>query len=143
MKETIVFAADHGGLDLKTLLLAEAAALGFAVLDLGTDSAERTDFPLYAAKAVEAIKAGQASRGVLVCGTGIGMSMAANRHKGIRAAVVHDVTTARLCREHNDANILCLGGRIVGGEVAKDCLKAFLETGFAGGRYEKRRAMLD
>ena len=100
------------------------------------------DYPDYAEKLAQAIKAGKAARGILVCGTGIGISIAANRHREIRAALCQDVTTAQLSREHNDANVLVLGGRIVGEEVAKGCLKVFLETPFAGGRHEGRVAKL-
>jgi ribose 5-phosphate isomerase B len=85
---------------------------------------------------------GKAERGVLVCGTGIGIAMAANRHKGVRAAVCHDTTSARLARQHNDANVLALGARLVGSEVAKDCLRAFLDTAFEGGRHARRVAKL-
>jgi ribose 5-phosphate isomerase B len=142
MPEIIAIAADHGGFDLKTLLVRELAALGYAALDLGTDGVEAVDYPDFAAKLVTAITAGRAERGVLVCGTGIGMSIAANRNPAIRAALCHDGLTARLARQHNDANVLALGGRILGPELAKDCLKIFLSTPFEGGRHARRVAKL-
>jgi ribose 5-phosphate isomerase B len=140
-KKIIAFAADHAGFELKEALKLDAESMGWEVLDLGTNSAERseaTDFPEFAQMAVAAIKDGRAQRALLICGTGFGMAMAANRHKGIRAAAVHDVTTARLCRQHNDANVLCLGARIIGPVVAKDCLISFFEAEFEGGRYQRR-----
>jgi ribose 5-phosphate isomerase B len=142
MSETIAIAADHGGYDLKYVLVAELRALGFEVLDLGTNGPESVDYPNFAEAVVAAIAAGKAQRGLLVCGTGLGMTMAANRHRFIRCALAHDVTTARLARQHNDANVLALGGRILGPEVAKDCLKVFLTTAFEGGRHARRIGLL-
>lgn len=142
MTETIAIASDHAGFALKGVLKLELEAMGYAPLDLGTDDTASVDYPDYADKLAQAIKAGKATRGILVCGTGIGISIAANRHREIRAALCHDATTARLSREHNDANVLVLGGRIVGEEVAKECLTAFLATPFAGGRHEGRVAKL-
>jgi ribose 5-phosphate isomerase B len=141
-KEAIAIASDHAGFDLKALLKQELAALGFEPLDLGTDSSSSVDYPDFADRLAEAVKAGKAKRGVLICGTGIGISIAANRHRHIRAAVVHDVTSARLSRLHNNANVLCLGARLVGTDVAKDCLKVFLTTDFEGGRHQNRVAKL-
>jgi ribose 5-phosphate isomerase B len=142
MSETVAIAADHGGYDLKRVLVPEIGALGFAVLDLGTNSAESVDYPDFAGELVRAVADGRAGRGVLICGTGIGMTIAANRHRAIRAALCHDATTARLARQHNDANVLALGGRILGAEVAKECLKVFLTTAFEGGRHARRVAKL-
>jgi ribose 5-phosphate isomerase B len=142
MTETIAIAADHGGFDLKSLLVAELKSLGFEALDLGTHGTQSVDYPDFAAALADAIHAGRAQRGVLVCGTGIGIAIAANRHRFIRAAVCHDATTARLARQHNDANVLALGGRVLGSEVAKDCLRAFLGTAFEGGRHVPRIAKL-
>jgi ribose 5-phosphate isomerase B len=136
--ETIAIAADHAGFDLKDTLSEELRQAGFKVLDLGTNSAESVDYPDFADALAGAVTDGRVTRGVLVCGSGIGISMAANRHKGVRAALCRDATDARLAREHNDANVLVLGGRITGIEVARDCLKAFLTTPFAGGRHAKR-----
>ena len=134
----IAIASDHAGYELKAVLAAELESLGHEVLDLGTDGPASVDYPDFANSLAETILEGRAERGVLVCGTGIGISIAANRHRGIRAATCHDETTARLTREHNDANVLALGARIVGDEVAKDCLRAFLRTAFAGGRHQPR-----
>jgi ribose 5-phosphate isomerase B len=136
--ETIAIAADHAGFDLKSVVSEELRQAGFAVLDLGTNSADSVDYPDFGDALAAAVKDGRARRGVLVCGTGIGISIAANRHKGIRAALCRDATDARLAREHNDANVLVLGGRTTGVEVAKDCLKTFLATPYAGGRHQKR-----
>lgn len=136
----LAIAADHGGVDLKATL--KAALPDIEWLDLGTQGTESVDYPDYAAKLAEALKQGHAEQGVLICGSGIGISIAANRHPHIRAALAHDVTTATLARQHNNANVLCLGARVIGVEVAKDCLKAFLSTAFEGGRHQKRVAKL-
>lgn len=136
--ETIALAADHAGLPLKRQLAEEIAAMGYEVLDLGTDSDSSVDYPDYGYKVAEAVAGGRASRGVVVCGSGIGISIAANRHPAIRAALCTDGLMARLAREHNDANVLALGARLVGIEVARDCLRAFLETEFSGGRHAGR-----
>jgi ribose 5-phosphate isomerase B len=142
MPETVAIAADHGGFDLKSILVAELQALGHEVVDLGTMTRESVDYPDFAEAVAGALREGRATRGVLICGTGIGMSIAANRHRAIRAALVHDETTARLARQHNDANVLVLGGRLLGQEVAKDCLKTFFKTSFDGGRHARRVAKL-
>ena len=141
-KETIVLASDHAGFELKNVLKQQLAEMGFEPLDLGTNSASSVDYPDYADRLAVAIRDGKARRGVLVCGTGIGIAMAANRHRHIRAAVVHDVTSARLTRQHNNANVLCLGARLTGSDVANDCLRVFLTTDFEGGRHENRVAKL-
>ena len=138
----IAIASDHAGYDLKTVLAEELGTMGYEVVDLGTDGRDSVDYPDFAKALIKAVIDGRADCGVLVCGTGIGISIAANRHPGIRAAVCHNETTARLARAHNDANVLALGARIVGIEVAKDCLKAFLTTEFAGGRHAGRVAKL-
>lgn len=138
----IAIASDHAGFELKALLAEDITGLGHEVLDLGTEGPESVDYPDFAERLAAAIAAGQADLGVLVCGTGLGISMAANRHKHIRAAPCHNETAARLAREHNDANVLALGARIVGIEVAKDCLKTFLNTDFSGGRHARRVAKL-
>jgi ribose 5-phosphate isomerase B len=134
----IAIASDHGGLELKQLLTKELEAKGFEVLNLGTNSPESVDYPDYANKMADAIKNGQTERGILICGTGIGISIAANRHPELRAALVHDAFSARMAREHNDANVLVFGGRTTGIEIAKDCLNIFLGTPFEGGRHQKR-----
>jgi ribose 5-phosphate isomerase B len=142
MTETIAIAADHAGYDLKSLLIPELKALGFEVLDLGTTNIGSVDYPDFADKLARAIETGRAKRGVLICGTGIGIGIAANRHRWIRAGVCHDATTARLTRQHNDANVLALGGRIIGLEVAKECLRVFLTTDYEGGHHARRVAKL-
>jgi ribose 5-phosphate isomerase B len=141
MTDIVAVAADHGGYELKTALLPELKALGLEVLDLGTQSASSVDYPNFALALAQALADGRAQRGVLICGTGIGMSMAANRHRHLRCALAHDVTTARLARQHNDANVLALGARVVGAEVAKDCVKTFFTTSFEGGRHARRVAL--
>ena len=123
---------------MKTLLKADLETKGYKVLDLGTDSSESVDYPDFGYALAAAISDGKASRGILICGTGIGISIAANRYPNIRAAVVHDGLSARLCREHNDANVLCLGARLIGPEVARDCLDIFLKTEFGGDRHARR-----
>lgn len=142
MTDTVAVAADHGGYDLKCALLPELAALGLDVLDLGTFGPDSVDYPAFAEAVAQALGDGRAQRGLLICGTGIGMAMAANRHRHIRCALVHDATTARLARQHNDANVLALGGRTLGSEVAKDCLKVFFSTTFEGGRHARRVALM-
>ncbi len=142
MPELVAIAADHAAVELKRLLVSELEAMGYGVLDLGTNGTEAVDYPDIAAKLVHAIRAGEAKRGVLLCGSGIGMSIAANRHPIIRAALCHDGLTARLARQHNDANVLVLGGRLLGPELAKDCLKIFFSTDFDGGRHARRVAKL-
>lgn len=137
-KDTIALAADHAGFELKDQLKGELEAGGYDVLDLGTNSPDSVDYPDFADVLADAVSGGKASRGVLVCGSGIGISMAANRHRGVRAAAVFDETAARLARQHNDANVLALGARLTGIEVAKACLKTFLETEFEGGRHQRR-----
>jgi ribose 5-phosphate isomerase B len=137
-EDVIALAADHAGFDLKSQLRTVLEKEGRPVLDLGTDSHNSVDYPDMALRLAEALRDGRATRGVLVCGTGIGIAIAANRHPWVRAAVCSDVTGARLAREHNDANVLALGARLTGPEVASDCLRAFLSTPFAGGRHARR-----
>jgi len=136
--KVIALASDHGGLDLKTLLKGVLTEQGYTVLDLGTQTSESVDYPDYAKAMADAISENKASRGVLICGTGIGISIAANRFTHIRAALIHDAFGARLSREHNNANVLVFGGRTTGDEVAKDCLRVFLDTPFEGGRHQRR-----
>lgn len=141
--KTVVIASDHAGFALKSALKEQLQAEGYDLLDLGTDGPDSVDYPDFGHALAEAIAAGEAERGVLVCGSGIGISMAANRHKGVRAANCHDETSARLARQHNDANVLALGQRLVGVEVARQCLRVFLETPFEGGRHAGRVAKID
>ncbi len=138
----IALAADHAGYELKTTLAEELRSMGHEILDLGTDGPGSVDYPDYGTALAESIASGKAERGVAVCGTGIGISIAVNRHPGVRAALCHDETSARLAREHNDANVLALGARLIGTEVAKGCLRTCLETEFAGGRHVARVAKL-
>ncbi len=138
----MAIACDHGGIELKDVLVKDLTAAGWAVLDLGTDGPDSVDYPDFAVKLAEALKNGGAERGVLLCGTGIGISIAANRFAHIRAALVHDAFGARMCRQHNDANVLVMGGRTTGPEVARDCLKIFIETEFEGGRHARRVAKM-
>lgn len=140
--ETFVIASDHGAVALKEVLKEELQNRGIAVEDLGTDGPDSVDYPDFADAVAAAIREGRAARGILLCGSGIGMSIAANRHREIRAALVHDNLAARLARQHNDANVLVMGGRFIGVEVAKDCLAAFLDTQFEGGRHARRVAKL-
>jgi len=141
-KRIVAIASDHAGFRLKQALLAELTALGVEPLDLGTHDEESVDYPDFGAAMGEAIADGRAASGVIVCGTGIGISIAANRNPAVRAAPCPDTTTTRLARQHNDANVLALGARTTGVEVAKDCLRVFLETSFEGGRHERRVAKL-
>ena len=136
----IAVGSDHAGFDLKTALAEHVAGSGHDVDDLGTDSERSVDYPVFGAAVGRAVSEGQAELGVCTCGTGIGIAIAANKIDGVRAAVVHDVTTARLARAHNHANVVCMGGRMVGTEVAKDAIDAFLATEPAGGRHDHRIA---
>ena len=139
---TIAVASDHAGFDLKEILKSDLQAAGYAVLDLGTNSTASVDYPDYGAAMGEAIAAGKAERGVIVCGSGIGISIAANRNPRVRAVLAHDTTSARLSREHNDANVVAFGQRVIGVEVAREALKVFLNTAFEGGRHAGRVAKL-
>lgn len=126
----IAIASDHAAVHLRAHLVEQLEKLGHHVEDLGCEADERVDYPDYAAAVAGSVVTGNADRGILLCGTGIGMSIAANKAVGIRAALVHDVTTARLCAEHNHANILCLGARVVGPLVATECVAAWLAAEF-------------
>jgi ribose 5-phosphate isomerase B len=139
---TIAVASDHAGFDLKEVLKRDLQEAGHDVLDLGTNSTASVDYPDFGQAMAEAIASGRAGRGVLVCGTGIGISIAANRNPKVRAAITHDVTAARLSREHNDANVIAFGARLIGAEVAREALKVFLKTPFEGGRHAGRVAKL-
>ncbi len=141
-KPAIAVAADHAGFELKTLLKAELESQGYSVTDLGTHGPESVDYPDFGRALGEAVASGQAQFGVAVCGSGIGISIAANRVPGCRAALVHDALSARLCRQHNDANVLALGARLIGIDTARDCLSVFLATPFEGGRHSRRVAKL-
>lgn len=137
-KPTLAIASDHAGVEMKAELMAHLATLGWDALDLGTNSADSVDYPDYADKVADALKADKATRGIVICGSGIGISIAANRHAHIRAALCHMGLAAKLSRQHNDANVLALGARMIGIEVAKDCVTQFLTTEFEGGRHQRR-----
>jgi ribose 5-phosphate isomerase B len=139
---TIAVASDHAGFDLKETLKRDLQEAGYAVLDLGTNSTASVDYPDFGKAMGEAISSGKAEKGVLVCGSGIGISIAANRNPKVRAVLAHDATSARLAREHNDANVVAFGQRLTGIEVAREALKVFLATEFEGGRHAGRVAKL-
>ena len=140
---TIAAGCDHGGFSLKTLLIEHLIESGHEVLDLGTYSNERVDYPDFAETVAKSVASGEAEFGLLVCGSGIGVCMVANKISGIRAATIHDVTSAHLSREHNDANIICLGERLIGPEVAKEALDVFLASEFQEGRHLNRVKKID
>jgi ribose 5-phosphate isomerase B len=138
MPEEILIAADHAGVEMKKKLRAELERLGFAVRDLGTDSTESTDYADYAHPLAKAVSEGKVKRGVLLCGTGLGMSYVANRYPNVRAAVTWSQEVAELARSHNDANVLVLPARFVTDDDAVKILRTWLETPFEGGRHERR-----
>ena len=140
--DIVAIASDHAGLELKTALSTELIKLGYKPLDLGTNTPDSVDYPDYGHALAKAILDKKAKAGVAICGTGIGISIAANRHPGIRAGLVHDENTARMSREHNDANVIAMGARVISAEVAKKLLKTFFETEFGGGRHGPRVAKL-
>ncbi len=140
---TVAVGSDHAGFSLKQELAEHLAGRGIEVLDVGTHSADRVDYPDFGAAVGRAVVDGRADLGVAVCGSGLGICMAANKVAGVRAATVHDVTSARLTRQHNDANVICLGERLTGVEVAKDALDAWLDASFEGGRHADRVAKID
>jgi ribose 5-phosphate isomerase B len=134
----VAVGADHAGVDLKDHLAKWLAEQGAVVVDVGTHGKDSVDYPDFAGAVSDAVLGSRADRGLLVCGTGIGMSMAANRRRGIRAAACSDTFSARMAREHNDANVLCIGARVVGVGLAEDLVRAFLEAAFEGGRHQRR-----
>jgi ribose 5-phosphate isomerase B len=138
MAQTIVIASDHGGLELKSALVEYLLSAQQVVHDLGTMSDDSVDYPDYAAQLAKALSRGEAARGILICGTGIGMSITANKFPGVRAALVHDDFTAQMAKEHNDANILVMGGRVLDVASARSMVKIWLETPFEGGRHQRR-----
>lgn len=138
----IIIGCDHGGLELKNEIIAHLKKRGIEAVDVGTYSLDSCNYPDYARALCTRIQSGEFERGILVCGTGIGMSMAANKHKGIRAACCSDTFSARMTRMHNDANVLCLGGRVVGVGLACDMVDLFIDTEFEGGRHASRVALI-
>lgn len=134
----IALASDHAGFALKDELAAWLRDTGHVVIDLGTNSTESVDYPEYGARLANAVASGEAERGIAVCGSGIGISIAVNRNPHCRCARVDEPLSARLAREHNDANVLALGGRLIGHDMARACVLEFLDTAFAGGRHQRR-----
>jgi len=138
MAEKIAIASDHAAIEMKAALVAWLRDAGHDVVDLGPETTESVDYPDYGYKLAQAIASGEATRGVALCGSGIGISISVNRHPACRCALVSDNLSARLCREHNDANVIAMGARLIGIDTAKDCLAAFLSTPFGGGRHVRR-----
>ena len=134
---------DHAGFAVKPFIIEYLQKKGIEVEDLGTYSSESVDYPDFAHKVAEAVLANEGTKGILVCGSGIGMSLAANKHKGIRAALCHNAYTAEMARRHNDANILCFGERVVGVGVIESILESWLTHEFEGGRHERRVKKID
>ena len=140
--EKIIIGCDHGGVELKNEIIVHLNKRGIEVTDVGTYTSESCNYPDYAKALCKRIQNGEFERGILVCGTGIGMSMAANKHKGIRAACCSDTFSTRMTRMHNNANVLCLGGRVVGAGLACDMVDLFVDTEFEGGRHQARVDMV-
>lgn len=138
----IVIASDHAGFELKEVLKTELETLGIPIEDLGVHDTGAVDYPDIADALAAVVSADAGRRGLLLCGTGIGASIAANRHRRVRAALCHNAETARMARQHNDANVLVLGGRVTDPDTARECLRIFLDTAFEGGRHEPRVAKL-
>jgi ribose 5-phosphate isomerase B len=136
--ERIAIVSDHAAFEMKAMLVEELRAAGRDVLDLGTTSTDSVDYPDYGYRMARAIADGEAERGIALCGSGIGISISINRHPACRCALVSDGLAARLAREHNDANVLAMGARLIGVETARDCIEQFLATPFAGGRHQRR-----
>lgn len=143
MPETIPIGADHAGFPLKERLKAELEAMGYAVADLGAHSIDPSDYPDYAHRVAEKVETGEVGRGVLLCGTGLGMGIAANRHRGVRAVVVWSPEVARLSRQHNDSNVLILPARCLEEGEGVEILRTWLQTPFEGGRHARRVAKID
>jgi ribose 5-phosphate isomerase B len=139
----IFLASDHAAIDLRRHLLTVLRDQGYETEDLGADGTQSVDYPDFAHTLASRVAGGAQHRGILICGTGLGMSMAANRHPGVRAAVCHDAYTAEMARRHNDANVLCLGARVLGLGVAEQIVRLFVETDFDGGRHSRRISKID
>ena len=142
MNKKIALGCDHAGFEMKDAVIAHLNARGWEVLDVGTDSADSCDYPVFAHAACKNIQRGVCDLGILICGTGIGMSLVANKHRGIRAAACSDTFSARLTRVHNNANVLCFGTRVVGIGLALDLIDNFLDAEFEGGKHERRVNMI-
>jgi ribose 5-phosphate isomerase B len=139
----IAIGSDHGGFELKEKIRSLLIGLGHEVRDLGCYSPDSVDYPIQGREVAKSVASDQCERGVLVCGTGIGMSIVANRIPGVRATLCHDLFTARMSREHNDSNILCMGGRVIDHGLAEEMVKVWLMTPFKGGRHSRRINMID
>ena len=139
----ITIGCDHAGYALKLKVIEHLKNRGIEVIDVGTDSFDSCDYPVFASAVCRNIQCGITELGILICGTGIGMSMAANKHKGIRAAACSDTFSARLTRMHNDANVLCFGERVVGMGLALDLVDQFIDTEFEGGKHQRRVDMIN
>lgn len=140
--KNVYIGCDHAALEMKNMLIGHVNSLGYSVTDVGTYTSDSVDYPVYAKKVALAVREDEGSLGILICGTGIGMSLAANKVKGIRAAAVSEVYSAKMTRLHNDANIVCLGARVIGPETAKMIVEAFLSTEYEGGRHQRRVDMI-
>jgi len=139
----IAIANDHAALELKNELMAYLNSIGIEYVNFGTDSKDSVDYPVYAYKAAQAVLNGQCDRGILICGTGIGMSLAANKVKGIRCALCCEPYSAAMAVTHNNANMLAMGARVIGAELAKTVVKAYLESDFQGGRHSRRLELIE
>ena len=139
----IIIGSDHGGFDLKQIVVKFLTQLGHQVQDIGTHNKESVDYPEYAVQVARSVTDGQSDRGILICGSGIGMCMTANRITGARAALVSEPYAARMSRRHNDSNILCLGGRLVGDQLALEIVSAWLQAEFEGGRHQRRVDLIE
>ena len=139
----VAVGADHAGFALKNQLVEELISLGHKTYNIGTHSENRVDYPDFGVAVAEEVSTGRADFGVCVCGSGLGIAMAANKISGVRAAPIHNITTARLSREHNDANVICFGARLIDSETAKESLRIFCDTDFNGGRHAPRVEKLD
>lgn len=143
MSKIIAIASDHAGPDYKKRLIEYLTAKGYTCLNMGTDTEDSVDYPIYAHKVCEKVLSGEAALGILICGTGIGMSIAANKHAGIRAGLCADPESAALTRQHNNANVLCMGARVLSFEKVVEITDAFLGAEFLGGRHQRRVDMLE
>ena len=139
----IALGCDHGGLEIKNAIIEDLKNKGVECIDFGTTTADSVDYPVYAKKVCAAVQSGECLLGILCCGTGIGMSMTANKQKGIRAAVLSDTFSAEMTRRHNNANVLCLGGRVIDSAKAVELANIFLTAPYEGGRHDKRIAMME
>lgn len=143
LSKPVAVACDHAGFPLKKFVIDQLTELGHAVVDCGCDSTDSCDYPDYASAACQRIQSGECGSAILICGTGVGMSIAANKHRGIRAACCSETFSARLTRMHNDSNVLCIGARVIGEGIAAELVRDFVSTEFEGGRHLRRLAKLE